>query len=173
MQDGHFVPNLTIGAPVVQSLRKHSDAFFDCHLMVSNPQQWVQVREGLQACAPLQVPCGGATADGALGLSVLHPLTASVLLLVLRVGCALVQDFARAGAGGSGMMFTFHLEACAEPQALQQDAAHPAVVDMCAKVKEAGMKVRIRVCVVTPAEPVQLGCLASFWHRCRHAWCSG
>jgi pentose-5-phosphate-3-epimerase len=44
MQDGHFVPNLTIGAPVVKSLRKHSDAFFDCHLMVSQPQQWVEVR---------------------------------------------------------------------------------------------------------------------------------
>lgn len=43
LQDGHFVPNLTIGAPVVQSLRKHSDAFFDCHLMVTAPQQWVQV----------------------------------------------------------------------------------------------------------------------------------
>lgn len=68
-----------------------------------------------------------------------------------------MQDFARAGAGGSGMMFTFHLEACAEPQALQQDAAHPAVVDMCAKVKEAGMKVRTGVCGVTPAEPAQLG----------------
>jgi hypothetical protein len=43
VQDGHFVPNLTIGAPVVQSLRKHSKAFFDCHLMVTNPQQWIQV----------------------------------------------------------------------------------------------------------------------------------
>jgi hypothetical protein len=43
MQDGHFVPNLTIGAPVVQSLRKHSKAFFDCHLMVTNPQQWITV----------------------------------------------------------------------------------------------------------------------------------
>lgn len=43
-QDGHFVPNLTLGAPVVASLRKHSSAFFDCHLMVSNPAQWVQVR---------------------------------------------------------------------------------------------------------------------------------
>lgn len=39
--DGHFVPNLTIGAPVVKSLRKHTDMFLDCHLMVSNPSQWV------------------------------------------------------------------------------------------------------------------------------------
>lgn len=46
LQDGHFVPNLTIGAPVVQALRKHSEAFFDCHLMVTHPKQWIQVSGG-------------------------------------------------------------------------------------------------------------------------------
>lgn len=40
--DGHFVPNLTIGPPVVKSLRKHTQLFLDCHLMVSNPAQWVE-----------------------------------------------------------------------------------------------------------------------------------
>jgi ribulose-phosphate 3-epimerase len=35
--DGHYVPNLTIGPPVVKALRKHTELRLDCHLMVSNP----------------------------------------------------------------------------------------------------------------------------------------
>jgi ribulose-phosphate 3-epimerase len=37
VMDGHFVPNLTIGPPVVASLRKRTDLFLDCHLMIDNP----------------------------------------------------------------------------------------------------------------------------------------
>ncbi len=36
VMDGHFVPNLTIGPPVVKSLRKATDLLLDCHLMVQN-----------------------------------------------------------------------------------------------------------------------------------------
>ncbi len=37
VMDGHFVPNLTIGPPVVRALRARTKLFLDCHLMVSNP----------------------------------------------------------------------------------------------------------------------------------------
>jgi ribulose-phosphate 3-epimerase len=37
VMDGHFVPNLTIGAPVVQCLRPRTDLYLDCHLMIDNP----------------------------------------------------------------------------------------------------------------------------------------
>jgi ribulose-phosphate 3-epimerase len=39
VMDAHFVPNLTIGPPVVKSLRKRTDLYLDCHLMVDNPEE--------------------------------------------------------------------------------------------------------------------------------------
>jgi ribulose-phosphate 3-epimerase len=40
VMDGHFVPNLTIGLPVVEALRKHARLPLDCHLMIQNPDRW-------------------------------------------------------------------------------------------------------------------------------------
>jgi ribulose-phosphate 3-epimerase len=42
VMDGHFVPNLSIGPPVVASLRKHSDLFFDTHLMITDPARYLE-----------------------------------------------------------------------------------------------------------------------------------
>jgi ribulose-phosphate 3-epimerase len=40
VMDYHFVPNLTLGLPVVQSLLKHTSLPVDCHLMIEDPDQW-------------------------------------------------------------------------------------------------------------------------------------
>jgi len=40
VMDGHFVPNLTIGLPVVEALLKHARLPLDCHLMISDPDRW-------------------------------------------------------------------------------------------------------------------------------------
>ncbi len=42
VMDGHFVPNISIGPPVVKSIRKATDMFLDCHLMISNPSDYVE-----------------------------------------------------------------------------------------------------------------------------------
>jgi ribulose-phosphate 3-epimerase len=40
VMDNHFVPNLTLGLPVVQSLRKAAELPLDCHLMIDDPDRW-------------------------------------------------------------------------------------------------------------------------------------
>jgi len=42
VMDGHFVPNITMGAPVVACLRKNTTAYLDVHLMVTDPGKWVE-----------------------------------------------------------------------------------------------------------------------------------
>ena len=42
VMDGHFVPNLTIGPPVIKSLKKHSSIMFDVHLMISPVHKYIE-----------------------------------------------------------------------------------------------------------------------------------
>ena len=42
VMDGHFVPNLTIGPPVIKSLKKHSSILFDVHLMISPVHKYIK-----------------------------------------------------------------------------------------------------------------------------------
>ncbi len=47
VMDNHFVPNLTLGVPVVESLREATDTPLDCHLMIEDPDRWApHVRRG-------------------------------------------------------------------------------------------------------------------------------
>lgn len=84
VMDGHYVPNLTFGMPVIAALRATTDLAFDCHLMVTNP---VALFEPLQAAGATLVtvhievhpdPRRAATAARAAGLGfglVLNPAT--------------------------------------------------------------------------------------------------
>jgi len=42
VMDGHFVPNITIGPPVIAKLRKYSNLVFDSHLMISEPDKYIE-----------------------------------------------------------------------------------------------------------------------------------
>jgi ribulose-phosphate 3-epimerase len=80
--DGHYVPNLTIGPPVVKALRAHTDLFLDCHLMVDNP-------------ATLLAAFADAGADGCtvhIELGDPRPLFDAIRALGMRVGLSLEPE---------------------------------------------------------------------------------
>jgi ribulose-phosphate 3-epimerase len=49
VMDGHFVPNLTFGAPMIRALRRITDRPLDVHLMVRNPEQYIEEYAGAGA----------------------------------------------------------------------------------------------------------------------------
>ena len=71
--DGHYVPNLTIGPPVVAALRPHTSLFLDCHLMVDNPGRLLDAfaaagADGITVHVELGDPRPLLAGIGALGL---------------------------------------------------------------------------------------------------------
>ncbi len=59
VMDGHFVPNISFGPVVIKSLRPHTKLFFDVHLMIENPQQYIDafVRAGADMIVVHQEAC--------------------------------------------------------------------------------------------------------------------
>jgi ribulose-phosphate 3-epimerase len=53
VMDGHFVPNITIGPPVVASIRRRTQMFFDCHLMMTDPGEYLEAfrQAGADSCS--------------------------------------------------------------------------------------------------------------------------
>jgi ribulose-phosphate 3-epimerase len=84
IMDGHFVPNLTIGPPVVKSLRKVTKLPLDCHLMIENPDEfipafadagvdWISVHQ--EACRHLNRTLHLIKNHGCLAGVVINPAT--------------------------------------------------------------------------------------------------
>ncbi len=82
VMDGHFVPNVTIGPPVVASLRRHTPLYFDCHLMMTEPGRYLKdfADAGADGCT-VHVEVGGT-----------DELIAQMRRLGLRAGVALNPD---------------------------------------------------------------------------------
>jgi ribulose-phosphate 3-epimerase len=95
IMDGHFVPNLTIGPPVVKSIRKHTRAILDVHLMISDPDKYapIFIQAGAdhvlvhqEACVHLDRTLRMIRDEGAKAGVVLNPSTpVSVLDEVLEL----------------------------------------------------------------------------------------
>jgi ribulose-phosphate 3-epimerase len=82
VMDAHFVPNLTIGPPVVASLRRHTGLFLDCHLMMTEPGRYLKdfAEAGADGCT-VHVEVGDT-----------EGLVDQARTLGLRVGLALNPD---------------------------------------------------------------------------------
>jgi ribulose-phosphate 3-epimerase len=89
VMDGHFVPNLTIGPPVIESIRKRTRLPLDVHLMIEEPDRWVEtyVRAGadyltvhVEACVHLQRALAAIREAGAKSGVALNPSTAPDVL---------------------------------------------------------------------------------------------
>ncbi|MCI8473862.1 MAG: ribulose-phosphate 3-epimerase [Oscillospiraceae bacterium] len=117
VMDGMFVPNISIGVPVVQSIRKHTDMFLDTHLMVEKPGRYVEAfaKAGadllsihLEADMPPAIHAALAQMDS-LGVKkgiVLRPITgAEAVLPYLEKGLDLILVMTvEPGFGGQAFM---------------------------------------------------------------------
>src|SRR6516225_7494854 len=89
VMDGHFVPNLTIGPPVVESIRKTTRLHLDVHLMIENPDRYVEAFVGAgansvsvhyEASRHLDGVLGMIRKGGAMAGVVLNPATPVAVL---------------------------------------------------------------------------------------------
>ena len=114
VMDGHFVPNLTIGPPVVESIRKSTRLHLDVHLMIENPERYVTefVKAGAnsvlvhyEACRHLDGTLGLIRGAGAMAGVVLNPATpVSVLEDVVEVADYVLLMSVNPGFGGQELI---------------------------------------------------------------------
>jgi ribulose-phosphate 3-epimerase len=114
VMDGHFVPNLTIGPPVVASIRKATGLHLDVHLMIENADRYAVefVRAGAnsvsvhyEACRHLDATLGLIRGAGALAGIVLNPATPVAMLEdVLEVADYVLLMSVNPGFGGQELI---------------------------------------------------------------------
>ncbi|HZY75636.1 MAG TPA: ribulose-phosphate 3-epimerase [Jatrophihabitantaceae bacterium] len=114
VMDAHFVPNLTLGLPVVQSLRKATALPLDCHLMIEDPDRWApgyaeagaaNVTFHVEAAADPVQTARAIRSNGALaGLSVKPGTPLGPYLDVLREFDTLLVMTVEPGFGGQKFM---------------------------------------------------------------------
>src|SRR4051812_2873229 len=114
VMDGHFVPNLTIGPPVVESIRKTTRLHLDVHLMIENPERYAvdfvhaganSVSVHYEAARHLDGTLGLIRNAGAMAGVVLNPATpVAVLEDVLEVADYVLLMSVNPGYGGEKLI---------------------------------------------------------------------
>ena len=114
VMDGHFVPNITLGAPLVKCLRKCSDLVFDCHLMISDPKKYIPdfIKAGadlicfhVESDSPIQETIDLINENGKIAALAVKPGTAieTVFPYLEKLGMVLVMTV-EPGFGGQSFM---------------------------------------------------------------------
>lgn len=110
VMDGHFVPNITFGPSLIQALRPHSKLFFDVHLMIENPDQYItafadsgadMIVVHAEACTHLHRTIQSIHATGKKAGVALNPATSlSVLEYILKDSDMVLLMSVNPGFGG-------------------------------------------------------------------------
>ena len=156
VMDGHFVPNITIGPPVVESIRKATRLHLDCHLMIENPDRYAAefVRAGAnsvsvhyEACHHLDATLGLIRTGGAMAGVVLNPATPiSVLEDVAQVADYVLLMSVNPGFGGQKLI-PYVLDKVRKLVSLRREKRLPLIIEIDGGVHEKNL-----------AEVVQAGC---------------
>ena len=114
VMDGHFVPNLTLGPPVIKSLRGYTGKVFDVHLMIEEPIRYIEdyrragadiITVHLEACADLRSTLEAIRASGArVGLSIKPKTDVSLLQPYLRLVDMILVMTVEPGFGGQAFI---------------------------------------------------------------------
>jgi ribulose-phosphate 3-epimerase len=114
VMDAHFVPNLTLGLPVVQAIQAVSPVPLDCHLMIEDPERWApgyaeagarNVTVHAEACADPRAVARDLKAAGALaGLAIKPATPLAAYLDVLPAFDTLLVMTVEPGFGGQSFM---------------------------------------------------------------------
>jgi ribulose-phosphate 3-epimerase len=114
VMDAHFVPNLTLGLPVVEALLKHTDIPLDCHLMIDDPDRWAigyaeagahNVTVHVEAAKdPVKLAANLRAAGAKAGLSVKPNTPLEPYVEILRHYDTLLVMSVEPGFGGQGFI---------------------------------------------------------------------
>lgn len=110
IMDGSFVPNITFGPPIIKAMRKKSDLFFDCHLMIEEPGRYIQdfadagadlICVHAEACTHLERVCAQIVEAGCKPAVALNPHTPleSIKYLIPQLYMVLIMSV-NPGFGG-------------------------------------------------------------------------
>ncbi len=139
IMDGAFVPNITFGPPIIKAMRKKSDLFFDCHLMVEEPGRYIEefVDAGAdlicvhaEACTHLERVCAQIAEAGAKPAVALNPHTPleSIKYLIPQLYMVLIMSV-NPGFGGQKFI-PFCLDKVKELKGMITDAGADTLIQI-------------------------------------------